>query len=82
MTNEPTLMGIQSWQLRSSSTSNNKYDKYVATSIRAIAMVSMLRHVRKFRFIIIIIFWPRYSIPREWKKLCYAIQKSTKIKLE
>jgi len=32
--------------------------------------------------IIIIIFRPRYSVPREMKKLRYAIQKSTKIKLE
>ena len=34
----------------------------------------------KHRRGIIIIFLPRYSIPREWKKLRYAVQKSTKIK--
>jgi len=39
------------------------------------------RWKRKLPSLILLYFWPRYSIPREWKKITlgpYAIQKSTK----
>jgi len=45
-------------------------------------VTTLLCYTNLFIIIVIIIFWSWYSIPREWKKLRYAIQKSTKIKLE
>jgi len=44
-----------------------------------VTTIGLWRYTNTFIIILISIniFWPRYSVPREWKKLRYAIQKST-----